>query len=72
MRGPGDLFGIRQSGILDFQIADPFQDAPIMQWAGEAVDEVLRTDPGLQEEGHRGLEKKLRCYMKDGMENLNL
>ena len=34
LRGPGDLFGIRQSGILDFRIADVFQDASILKKAG--------------------------------------
>lgn len=38
LRGPGDLFGIRQSGILDFKLGDVFQDAEILKFAKEAVD----------------------------------
>ena len=30
LRGPGDLFGIRQSGIMDFKVADVFQDAEVL------------------------------------------
>ena len=72
LRGPGDLFGIRQSGLLDFQIADVFADASVMQSAGEAADCILEEDPELNMENHRDLRKKLLSYMKDGLENLNI
>lgn len=38
LRGPGDLFGIRQSGLMDFKIGDIFQDASILKMANEAAD----------------------------------
>lgn len=44
LRGPGDLFGIRQSGLLNFRLGDVFQDAKILQMANEAADELLKTD----------------------------
>lgn len=72
LRGPGDLFGVRQSGILDFQIADLFSDAPIMQSANEAAEEILGKDPRLEAPEHRELGKKLISHMKNGMENLNI
>lgn len=37
MRGPGDFFGIRQSGMLDFQLADIYQDADILSAASKAA-----------------------------------
>jgi len=37
LRGPGDLFGIRQSGVLDFRLGDIFQDAALLQKANEVV-----------------------------------
>ena len=37
LRGPGDIFGIRQSGVLDFKLADVFQDAEILKQASEAA-----------------------------------
>ena len=44
LRGPGDLFGIRQSGMMDFKLGDVFQDAKILQMANEAADELLKND----------------------------
>ncbi len=38
LRGPGDLFGIRQSGALDFKLADIYQDANYLQMAKEVCD----------------------------------
>jgi len=40
LRGPGDLFGIRQSGEFAFHIGDVFQDADVLQLASEAVERV--------------------------------
>ena len=39
MRGPGDLFGIRQSGLLDFRLGDVFQDAALLQKVNKIVNE---------------------------------
>lgn len=41
LRGPGDLFGIRQSGIMNFKLGDIFQDAKLLQMANEAADWCL-------------------------------
>lgn len=47
LRGPGDLFGIRQSGIMDFRLGDVFQDAEILKSASEAAKILLDKDPRL-------------------------
>ena len=41
MRGPGDVFGIRQSGVLSFRIGDVFTDSSVLQDASEAAEEIL-------------------------------
>lgn len=41
MRGPGDLFGVRQSGALGFRLADIYADAGILAKAAEVVDAQL-------------------------------
>ena len=38
LRGPGDFFGIRQSGEIAFAVADIYQDAQLLKWAKEAAD----------------------------------
>lgn len=55
LRGPGDLFGIRQSGILDFKIADVFQDAKLLQSASNDAGELLSADPELSAKENSGL-----------------
>ena len=47
LRGPGDLFGIRQSGVLKFTLGDVFQDAAILQHASEWADRILSEDASL-------------------------
>lgn len=41
LRGPGDFFGVRQSGELQFEIADVFTDGKVLEMASRAVDEFL-------------------------------
>ena len=40
VRGPGELFGVRQSGELQFMLADIYQDAGILAEALKAVDSM--------------------------------
>ncbi len=44
LRGPGDLFGIRQSGLMDFRLGDVFQDAAVLKKASEAAEWLLAND----------------------------
>ena len=59
LRGPGDLFGIRQSGILDFKVADVFQDAKTLKAASEEAGEILKDDPELEQPCHLELKKHI-------------
>lgn len=72
LRGPGDLFGIRQSGILDFKLGDVFQDAKILQKASEAADKLMKQDPSLSMAEHQNLKEYLQKYIKDGMLEMTL
>ncbi len=60
LRGPGDFYGIRQSGDLDFKIADIYQDADVMQMANEDAKELLSADPSLSAKEHGPLRDHLR------------
>ncbi len=72
LRGPGDLFGIRQSGILEFKLGDVFQDAKVLKAAGEAAGRILDKDPQLELSEHRLLAERLESCLKKGGEGISL
>ncbi len=72
LRGPGDLFGIRQSGLMDFKLGDVFQDSIILKQAAEAAVTLLNEDPGLEKEEHRRLMTKLNSYLSETMLEMTL
>ncbi len=72
LRGPGDLFGIRQSGQLEFHIGDIYQDADVLKSASEAAGEILALDRELELPQHEILKERLHAYMKYDLENLGL
>ena len=53
LRGPGDLFGVRQSGEMGFHLADIYEDADILTKASAYADEILERDPDFHGEGLR-------------------
>ena len=63
LRGPGDLFGIRQSGAMNFKIADIYQDALGLSQANAYVDELLTEDPELLAEEHQNCKKYLELAL---------
>lgn len=67
LRGPGDLFGIRQSGILDFKLGDVFQDAEVLKQASEAATQLMKQDPNLEKEENRNLKEYLNNYMTESV-----
>lgn len=59
LRGPGDLFGIRQSGDLQFALGDIYRDAAVLQSASEWADRVLAEDAELDGEAYAALKRSL-------------
>lgn len=55
LRGPGDFFGIRQSGDMRFELADIYKDADILKQASEAASDIMEDDPDLVREEHKNL-----------------
>ncbi len=55
MRGPGDLYGTRQSGVLKFKLADIVQDGAILEQTRHAAQELIATDSSLTHPQHQGI-----------------
>ncbi|MBR5360261.1 MAG: ATP-dependent DNA helicase RecG, partial [Lachnospiraceae bacterium] len=63
LRGPGDMFGIRQSGDMQFKLGDVFSDAAILERASKEASRILKDDPGLA--------KKENAYIRERIDRLN-
>lgn len=72
LRGPGDLFGVRQSGELDFGIGDIYADSRVLKIAAEAADYVLEKDALLEDNENRYLAKKVTEYTHKCLEKFNI
>lgn len=72
LRGPGDFLGIRQSGVLDFRIADVYQDAALLSEAAEEVKRLLSEDPDLTAPEHLLIREKSDKALRERLERLNI
>ena len=72
LRGPGDFFGIRQSGEMSFMIADIYTDAKVLQNASDEVKRILAEDPALQLEKHENLRIRMKEIFEKGDVTLSL
>lgn len=59
MRGPGDLEGTQQSGVMDFKVADIVRDSNILKEARYIAQELLKDDPHLEKAENAALKRFL-------------
>ena len=64
--------GVRQSGMLEFQLADIYTDAPILKLASEEVQKLLSEDEKLEKEENKELKQYLQEYMEQYLTKLNI
>jgi ATP-dependent DNA helicase RecG len=64
LRGPGDLMGTQQSGVLDLLIADLGRDGEILKKARETAIEMLRNDPDLSRAENREVKIQVASMSK--------
>lgn len=55
LRGPGDIMGTQQSGVLHLQMADLVKDTKIMEYARYAAQQLLEADPNLTKEENKNI-----------------
>ncbi len=59
LRGPGDMAGTQQSGLVDLRIADLAKDSEILKYAREAAMKILEEDPDLEQTVHLPIKNHL-------------
>lgn len=64
LRGPGDLMGTQQSGVLNLQIADIVQDGVILQEARKQAILLMKQDPELKSEKNKPIRKTYEQLMR--------
>ncbi len=67
LRGPGDLMGTQQSGILDLLIADLGKDSKILEIARQAAQTVLEDDPNLEKEENFPIKQQVKSQRKSSV-----
>lgn len=64
LRGPGDLMGTQQSGVLQLKIADLVKDGETLKIARSYAQELLKQDPDLNKPEHLGVRNTLSAIFK--------
>ncbi len=64
IRGPGDLLGTQQSGVLDLLIADLGKDGDLLQRARESAISILQDDPELKKEENTAIRNQVASMRK--------
>lgn len=65
LRGPGDLMGTQQSGVLDLLIADLSKDAKILQESRSAAQQLLEQDPTLESPENENIRRHIQSLSKN-------
>ena len=72
IRGPGEFFGIRQSGFLKYKIANMVTDGPILRSAREAAISLVKRDATLSHQEHNLIRNRLVEEYREKLQKINL
>lgn len=67
LRGPGDITGTQQSGVLDLLIADLGKDGHILHQARQAAQDILQQDPELDLPMHQNIKRQIETQKKNAV-----
>ena len=68
IRGPGEFFGTRQSGIPNFKIANIIHDASLLEAAKKEAESLIKADPRLDVPAHQLLKLMLQKHWRGNLE----
>ncbi|MYG00441.1 ATP-dependent DNA helicase RecG [Candidatus Poribacteria bacterium] len=68
IRGPGEFFGTRQSGIPTFKIANIISDAALLESAKKEAELLIKQDPKLNQPEHQLMKRMLTVHWKGHLE----
>ena len=68
IRGPGEFFGTRQSGIPNFKIANIIEDATLLEAAKKEAELLIKADPALNASEHQLLKRMLQKHWRGNLE----
>ena len=71
LRGPGDFFGARQSGLPEMRVAEFAADVDVLQAARDEALALLRDDPKLAKPEHEALAKRVSAMMEKSRSTMN-
>lgn len=72
LRGPGDFFGIRQSGMLEFAVGDVYNDAGILAAASEESKRLMEEDALYRLDENSRLLEVLQEYRRNQFDKINI
>ena len=72
LRGPGQFFGIKQSGFFKFKIANMVTDGPIIHMARKLAFEIVERDPNLKNESNKMIREMFILDYSDRLDDISL
>ena len=72
LRGPGDFFGTRQSGVPEFRVADIINDTDVLHTARADAFAIVERDPELRAPEHHSLARHLRTHDRESLALLHI
>tara|TARA_B100001559_G_scaffold314381_1_gene314694 strand:- start:1049 stop:2434 length:1386 start_codon:yes stop_codon:yes gene_type:complete len=72
IRGPGEFFGIRQSGFLKYKIANMVTDGPILRSARKAAFSLVEKDATLSHQEHNLIRDRLVNEYQEKLQKINI
>jgi ATP-dependent DNA helicase RecG len=72
IRGPGEFFGTRQSGLPELKIANILRDAKALEEARDAAFGLIQRDPYLCDPAHQGIKESVVRKWQDRLELITI